>query len=519
MTSERLDSADGLATTDSTAVVGRASFLRLGSIGAVSSGIALAAQEIAAGIVSPLPSLMAGSAQWVIDIAPAGVVEWSIGTLEFWTKRVLIIGVTTVLVVAGIVTSALPTWARRSLFALVGFLGALTTAHGPDPFLASLVNACVAASAGIGADWWLRRPTGIAHNPSRRVFVGSIAAVSAAAIAVALGGRALVERGIRRLARRDDVVLPEPVSAVDSVGPANDFVVEGLDSIVTPNDRFYTVDITALNPPEIDLASWTLTVTGLVENELIFTFEDLLAMDLVEQYATLACVSNKVGGRLVGNAKWLGVPFTRILEMAGPRPTAEQVAAFGADGFATGFPLAACFDRETILAIGMNGEPLPYKHGFPVRMVIPGYYGFVSAAKWVERIELTSWDDHDSYWVKFGWAKNAPIETQSRIDAPRDNMTITAGPRMIAGMAWAPFLGIERVEVSIDEGPWTETELSEPLGEHTWRQWRIPWDAAPGEHTIAVRATDGSGQTQTAEMRNPIPNGATGHHTIRVRAE
>ena len=519
MSPDRLDSVDDAVTQDGPGVVDRVTFLRSGSIGAVAVGVALAVQEMAAGIIPPLPSLMAGSAQWVIDMAPGGVVEWSIGTLEFWTKRVLIIGVTAVLVLAGIATSVLPTWIRRSLFGLVGVLGALATAHGPDPFLSSLLNASIAVSAGIVADWWLRRPTGLGHNPSRRVFIGSMAAIGAVAVVVALGGRALVERGIRRLARREDVVLPEPSVAVDPVTPANDFVVEGLDPIVTPNDRFYTVDITALNPPEIDLNSWTLSVSGLVENELIFTFEDLLAMDLVEQYATLACVSNKVGGRLVGNARWLGIPFTRILEMAGPLPAAEQVAAFGADGFATGFPLAAVYDRDTILAIGMNGEPLPYKHGFPARLVIPGYYGFVSAAKWVERIELTTWDDHDSYWVKFGWAKHAPIVTQSRIDAPRDNMTIAAGSRMIAGMAWAPFLGIERVEVSVDEGPWTEAQLSDPLGEHTWRQWQLPWDATPGEHTISVRATDGSGETQTAETRNPIPNGATGHHTIRVRAE
>lgn len=519
MSPDRLDSVDDPVTSDGSVVVDRVSFLRSGSIGAVAVGVALAVQEMAAGIISPLPSLMAGSAQWVIDMAPGGVVEWSIGTLEFWTKRVLIIAVTSVLVLAGIATSVLPAWIRRSLFGLVGVLGALATAHGPDPLLPSLLNASIAVSAGITTDWWLRRPSGLSHNPSRRVFIGSVAAIGAVAVAAALGGRALVERGIRRLARREDVVLPEPSVAVDPVTPANDFVVEGLDPILTPNDRFYTVDITALNPPEIDLNTWTLSVSGLVENELVLTFEDLLAMDLVEQYATLACVSNKVGGRLVGNARWLGVPFARILEMAGPLPTTEQVAAFGADGFATGFPLAAVYDRDTILAIGMNGEPLPYKHGFPARLVIPGYYGFVSAAKWVERIELTTWDDHDAYWVKFGWAKYAPIVTQSRIDAPRDKMTIAVGMRMIAGMAWAPFLGIERVEVSVDEGPWTDAQLSEPLGAHTWRQWQLPWNATPGDHTISVRATDGSGETQTADTRNPIPNGATGHHTIRVRAE
>jgi hypothetical protein len=233
----------------------------------------------------------------------------------------------------------------------------------------------------------------------------------------------------------------------------------------------------------------------------------------------LACVSNKVGGRLVGNARWLGVPMSRLLEMVGADPRAEQVAAFGADGFSTGFPLAAVYDRESMLAIGMNGEPLPYKNGFPARLVIPGYYGFVSAAKWVERIELTTWDDHDAYWVRLGWDKHAPIETQSRIDSPRTGVTFAAGERMIAGVAWAPFLGITKVEVSIDDGPWIGAELSEPLGKATWRQWRTPWDATPGDHTIRVRATDGTGATQTDVERRPVPSGATGHHTVTVTAE
>jgi hypothetical protein len=172
-----------------------------------------------------------------------------------------------------------------------------------------------------------------------------------------------------------------------------------------------------------------------------------------------------------------------------------------------------------LLAIGMNGEPLPYTNGFPARLVVPGYFGFVSAAKWVEHIDVTTWDDHDSYWVRLGWAKHAPVETQSRIDAPRDRMSFPAGQRMIAGVAWAPFLGISRVEVRVDDGPWIDAELSEPLGAATWVQWRTPWDASPGEHTISVRATDGDGVTQTATERRPVPSGATGHHTIQVRAE
>jgi DMSO/TMAO reductase YedYZ molybdopterin-dependent catalytic subunit len=501
------------------------SALRNGAIGAASVAAALGAQELFAGLTGVFPSLVAGAAAWIIDTAPVGLAEWAIHTLEFWTKPTIVIGISTVLLTIGVATSGRSAAVRRGMFAPGGIAGTITTALGPDGLFASLVTAVVAVGAGLGADHWLRRParspaaTTPAGPTSRRRFITSVASIGALAVTAALLGRQLVERSIRRLARRDDVVLPEPVSTVDPVTSANEFGIEGLDPVVTPNDRFFTIDINALNIPEIDLETWTLEIGGMVDRELSLTYEDLLEMDLVEQYATLSCVSNKVGGRLVGNARWLGVPFSQILEMAGARPTAEQVAAHGADGFSTGFPLAAVYDRETLLAIGMNGEPLPYKHGFPARLVIPGYYGFVSAAKWLRRIDLTTWDAHDAYWVKLGWAKNAPVETQSRIDAPRDKMTIPAQARMIAGVAWAPHLGIDRVEVRIDEGPWVDAELSEPLGAATWVQWRLPWTPTAGDHTIAVRATDGSGATQTPEERAPVPSGATGHHTIKVRAE
>lgn len=499
--------------------IGR-SAVRTMATGVAAVAAALGAQELVAGVTTVLPSLMEGTASWVIDVAPADVVEWAISTLDAWTKRSLIIGIAAVLLLAGIVTSFLPPIARRAVFTIVGLIGALVTASGAAGLPASALSASVAVTVGIAVDTRLRRTAATApHDPSRRTFVTAVATVSAFAVAAAAGGRFLIDQTRRRLARRDDVVLPASVDPVEPVGAANEFDVEGLEPVVTPNDRFFRVDIGALGVPEVDLSTWTLTVSGMVERELTLDYGDLLEMDLVERYATLACVSNKVGGRLVGHAAWLGVPLSRILEMAGVSPAAEQVAARGVDGFSTGFPLAAVYDRDSLLAIGMNGEPLPYTNGFPARLVVPGYYGFVSAAKWVEHIDVTTWDDHDSYWVRLGWAKHAPVETQSRIDAPRDRMSFPAGQRMIAGVAWAPFLGISRVEVRVDGGPWIEAELSEPLGDASWVQWRTPWNATPGEHTISVRATDGDGVTQTASERPPVPSGATGHHTIQVRAE
>lgn len=507
--------------------------VRTAAIGAVSVAVALGAQELASGLIRWLPSLMAGTAAWIIDVAPAWLVEWAISTLEDWTRPTLIICIVIVLVAAGMLVARWSAPWRVGAFAVVGLAGVATTVASGEGFVPTLLNAALAVGAGLGVDRWLRRPTrsstidatsgaaidATTRASSRRVFITSIAAIGALAIGAAISGRQLIERSIRRLARREDVVLPDPTATVQPVTAVHEFTVEGLEPVITPNDRFFTVDINALSPPEIDLTDWTLTVDGMVDTPLELTYQDILDMDLVETYATLSCVSNKVGGRLVGHAVWLGVPISQILEMAGADPRAEQVAAFGADGFSTGFPLAAVYDRDSVLAIGMNGEPLPYRHGFPARFVVPGYYGFVSAAKWIERVEVTTWDDHDAYWVRLGWAKYAPVETQSRIDAPRDGTSFPAGPRMVAGVAWAPFLGISKVEVSIDDGPWQEARLSEPLGAASWRQWQLPWDASPGTHTISVRATDGEGVTQTAEERAPIPSGATGHHTVRVTAE
>jgi DMSO/TMAO reductase YedYZ molybdopterin-dependent catalytic subunit len=511
------------------------------SVGAVSVATALGTQELSAGLIRPLPSLMAGSAAWVIDIAPGWLVEWAIRNLEDNTRPTLILAIVVVLVGLGILFSLFSPLTRAVAFSTAGVIGAITTATSGINIGWSTLNATIAVGVGLSVDRWLHlwltpwmtrsmlaktaEAVGAEHvdeldelGASRRMFITSIAAISAFAVAAAVGGRRLIENSILRLARREDVVLPAPVSEVQPVSAVHEFVVEGLEPVVTPNDRFFTVDINALQWPTIDLPNWTLTIDGLVENELRLTYEDLLEMELVEQYATLSCVSNKVGGRLVGHAKWLGIPFTKILEMAGALPTSDQVAAFGADNFTTGFPTAAVFDRETLLAIGMNDEPLPHKHGFPARLIVPGYYGFMSAAKWLEKITFTTWDEHDAYWVRIGWAKDAPVVTQSRIDAPRNNTDFPAGARMIAGVAWAPFHGITKVEVKIDDGPWQETQLSQPLGPASWRQWQLPWNAVTGEHQITVRATDGTGTTQTADTRPPVPDGATGHHSVKVRA-
>nr|MDP9494851.1 molybdopterin-dependent oxidoreductase [Actinomycetota bacterium] len=280
---------------------------------------------------------------------------------------------------------------------------------------------------------------------------------------------------------------------------------------------FYRIDA-AFSVPRVDLPAWTLSIKGMVDRPYSITYADLLDMRMVERYVTLSCVSNPVGGNLVGNAKWLGVPLTEILDRAGMQPEAEQIVGRSVDDFTVGFPVEAAYDgRDALLAVGMNDEPLPFEHGFPARLVVAGLYGYVSATKWISEIELTRWDDFDAYWVPRGWSKEAPVKTQSRIDTPPSGAQVPAGPRQVAGVAWAPHRGISKVEVQLgDLADWLEAELSESLSDNSWRQWSIEWEAPVGSHVLRVRATDGEGNLQTDEIVPPAPNGATGWHTIET---
>ena len=252
----------------------------------------------------------------------------------------------------------------------------------------------------------------------------------------------------------------------------------------------------------------------MVNTPLKFSYDDLLARKMVEHTITICCVSNEVGGRYIGNATWQGVPLADLLNEAGVDPRAEQVFGTSVDGWTCGFPVSAALDgRDAMIAIGMNGEPIPLEHGFPARVIVPGLYGYVSATKWLERLDLTTWDQAEGYWVPRGWSRDGPIKTQSRIDVPRRGEDVTAGKVIIAGVAWAQHRGIEKVEVRIEQGPWQKATLALDVSDDTWRQWKYEWDATPGDYTIQVRATDKSGETQTQEVSPPDPDGATGYHT------
>jgi DMSO/TMAO reductase YedYZ molybdopterin-dependent catalytic subunit len=291
----------------------------------------------------------------------------------------------------------------------------------------------------------------------------------------------------------------------------------GLAPYITPNGDFYRID-TALQVPVIDPVDWTLKINGMVQNPIKISYAELTAKPLIEHVTTLTCVSNEVGGDLAGNALWLGYPIRELLAEAKPLDGADMVLSTSDDGWTASTPLSALTDpnRAAMLAIGMNGEPLPIEHGFPVRMVVPGLYGYVSATKWVTELKVTSYAKDQAYWTPLGWSARAPIKLASRIDVPRKS-TIDAGTVVVAGVAWAQHTGVAAVEVKVDDNGWQPAQLAETTGPDTWRQWRFEWTAAPGKHTLTVRATDTDGKVQTANVAPPMPDGATGYHSIEVK--
>jgi len=485
--------------------------------GIACAGTALAAAQLAAAAVAPGSAPVAAVGAVVVDAVPEPVKAFAIRTFGVHDKLVLLLGIAAVLLAAAAIVGVLSL--RRpvvgfSALALLGTAGAAAALSRPVAELSWALPSLGGAAAGALALRLLYRRPRDAAAPGRVVDRrGVLIALGGAGLAGVLGrrlgGAADVEQA------RDAVELPEPVS----VGPAGQGLdIDGLTPYLTPNADFYRVD-TALVLPRVLPEDYRLRVTGRVARPLELSYEDLLDRGLVEREFTLSCVSNEVGGTLAGNARWLGASLADLLDEAGPEPGADQVVSRSADGWTAGTPTAVCLDgRDALLAVGMNGEPLPLEHGFPVRMVVPGLYGYVSATKWLIELELSSFADFDAYWARRDWAAEAPVKTFSRIDTPKPLANVAAGPVAVAGVAWAQHRGIARVEVRVDEGPWQEAELAPVIGDDTWRQWQWTWEAAPGRRKLEVRATDGDGDTQTEERRTPFPDGATGWHSVVVTA-
>jgi DMSO/TMAO reductase YedYZ molybdopterin-dependent catalytic subunit len=502
--------------------------------GGLAATTALATSVFLDGTSESVPSLIHGIGQAIIRMTPGDLAREGIDAVGRNDKP-LIIGGTVVIAIALGGRLGLASTRRRwlpaagmavaALLALVATVWATTATVG-----GTLITAVGSTLGGVAAFETLRAfampprnhagerspamPGTIQLAATRRRFLTTMGLTAAGAGAATLLGRRM-QTSAAAEAVRSEVVLPPPAEPTPVTAPTGaELGLDGITPVVTANDRFYRID-EALVVPSVDLDGWTLEIRGMVDEPLTLTYDDLLAEDLVERYVTLSCVSNEVGGGLVGNAQWLGVPLARVLERVGVQPGADQLVARSVDGFSVGFPTEVALDgRDALIAIGMNGEPLPRDHGFPARLVVPGLYGYVSATKWLSSIELTTWDAFDAYWIERGWAKEGPVKTQSRIDVPRG--TKPAGPVAVAGVAWAPNRGISEVEVRVDEGEWVPATLAEAISDDSWRQWHHTWDATSGRHQIEVRATDGEGDTQTGDRAPVYPDGAAGYHRIVV---
>ncbi|WP_045864819.1 molybdopterin-dependent oxidoreductase [Streptomyces sp. WMMB 714] len=526
--------------------------------GGLSAGVAaLAVAELTSVAVRPEASPLTAVGGAVIDRTPAAVQDFAIRTFGDQDKLALQLGIVALLVLSalslGLLSLRRPRTGAAGVLAF-GAAGAAAALERPEAGPAAAVPSALGALAGAGVLLLLAarltevpspareftdpepaapggpgtsagdagRPASAASFDRRGFAVTAGAVLAGSAGAGLLGRRLNGSRRARAAASRSSVVLPAPASRAAPVPRGADLGIDGVEPFVTPGKDFYRVD-TALTVPRVDVAGWRLRVHGRgVRRPLTLAFDDLLDRKLIERHITLTCVSNQVGGSYAGNARWLGVPLADLLREAGVRPPsrggpADQLVARSVDGMTLGSPVETVMDgRDALLAVGMNGEPLPFEHGFPVRMVVPGLYGYVSACKWLRDLELTTFDDYDVYWVKRDWAREAPVKTQSRIDTPKPLASVRPGRVRVAGVAWAQHRGIERVEVRVDDGPWRKAALAEEDSRDTWRQWVWEWRATPGSHRLQVRATDGRGVTQTAERVGTVPDGATGRHSVVV---
>jgi len=494
-------------------------------VGVVAALVTLGVAEAVAVVVAPGSSPLFAVGAFVIDIVPPWFKDFAIALFGTGDKIALFVGLgLLVLLLAGAV-GVLEVRRRpwgSLLLVLVGLVaGAIAvTRAGANPAWAIptaagvIVGLLVLRALRRRFDSWAASPT---DGYDRRDFLRFGGVAAALGLLAAIGGRAINAATTAVDMVRDAIVLPKPATVAAPIPAGATLGIPGISDLVTANDVFYRID-TALQVPVVDAATWKLRVTGMVERQIEIGFEELLAKPLTEATVTLMCVSNEVGGGLVGNATWLGWPVRELLAQAGPLPGADMVLSRSIDGFTAGSPLEVLLeeDRDSLLAVGMNGEALPIDHGFPVRLVVPGLYGYVSATKWVVELKVTTFADDEGYWTPRGWSPLGPVKTASRIDVPRSGAAVTAGKVAVAGVAWAQHRGIQGVEVRVDEGAWQPARLAEAISSDTWVQWVYEWDATPGAHVVAVRATDAEGDTQSGDRVPPAPDGSEGWHTITV---
>jgi DMSO/TMAO reductase YedYZ molybdopterin-dependent catalytic subunit len=495
-------------------------------LGLVVMGAGLAAAELVVGLFERTSSPVVPVGQVFIDWVPRPLKDWAIETFGTNDKVVLVLGALIVLLGIGIGVGVLAMRGARAaavaVTCITGVIGAWAVLTRPEPTLVKLLPTIVGTAVSVGVLLYLAprparssttrgepsQPVAQPMGVDRRRFVGGAIGIGSVAVIAGGVGRLLQQR-FEVNSERSALSLPAVDTPATALPPDAQLPLDGLDPFVTPNADFYRID-TALVVPQVSKDSWRLKIGGMVDNPMELTFDDLLARPQVERYITLSCVSNPIGGDLVGNALWQGVLLRDVLEEAGVQPGATQIVSRSIDDWTAGTPTEIVMDgRDAMLAIAMNGEPLPARHGYPVRMVVPGLYGYVSATKWVTQIELTRWEDYDAYWVPRGWSKEGPIKTMSRIDT--DRRGATSGEVIVGGVAWAIHRGISRVEVRSDGGEWIEAQLGGVPSNDTWAQWMVTLELESGRHMIESRAVDGDGVPQTEETAPVAPNGAQGY--------
>ncbi|WP_084469721.1 molybdopterin-dependent oxidoreductase [Jiangella gansuensis] len=497
--------------------------------GVLALALGLAVAEAVAGALGRAETPVVAVGEEFIDLTPGWLKDLAIELFGIHDKSALLVGMAVVLTVLGALIGLLTARNRAAGVATAGGLlavAALAVWNRPDTTEADLVPTLAAGVVALPVLGWLVRkattPAAPADDASpgdrrsdRRAFLTAAAVTAGLAVAGGALGRVLGARRLGVEESRDDLAasidLPRP-----DVPDGVDLVVDGAQPWRTPTQDFYRID-TALSVPLLRAEDWSLRIHGMVENEVELDYQGLVELGLVDRWLTLNCVSNEVGGNLIGNALWTGVPIADVLALAKPAAGADAVLSRSYDGWNAGTPLDVLTDgRDALFAVGMNGDPLPVEHGFPVRMIVPGLYGYVSATKWVVELEVSRFADFEAYWTTRGWAERGPVKVASRIDAPRGGREVRAGRVAVAGVAWAQHRGIAAVQVRVDDGDWHDARLAEVPSADTWRQWVWDWDAEPGEHRLQVRAVTSDGEVQTEEEARPVPDGATGWHTVTV---
>ena len=492
------------------------------SAGVAGAVVALGVTQLVSALVSPASDARAAIGAVVIDNTPGPAKEWAIQT--FGTADKLFLSITVLLVV--VTVAALAATRERSRLPLgslallaMGAAGCAAVLVRPGAAPLDVVPTVLGTGAGIAVLRLLTPPAKDTDTPApdtgRRRSLQTLAFLGLGS-ATGLGG-VLASGRLQSVAGEvETATLPPVAQPAPRIPPDVQPPLAGLSSFVTGNADFYRID-TALRVPQLSRGDWRLRIHGMVGREITYSFDDLQRFEPVQKAVTLTCVSNPIGGDLISNAVWTGYRVRDLLRAADIAADADMVLSTSVDGFTVGTPVEALTDdRDALLAIGMNGVPLPAEHGYPARLVVPGLYGFVSATKWVVDLELTRFDRAEAYWTKLGWSARAPIKTGSRIDVPRAGQRLDAGPVTLGGVAWAQGRGIQGVEVRIDDADWRPAKLCASYSNDTWRLWTFDWQATPGPHTITVRATDNTGNVQTADRSSPIPDGATGWPSITV---